>query len=104
MEPVRPVVTPVTAAPVVRAAQRPAMVAPAALVVSVGIFVVLLVFPQKERGTGRFEAGGGRNITRDSPRKAIELAARFTLLVAMLAGAWGLARLSGVLAAGIFGG
>ena len=76
----------------------------AALVVSVGIFVVLLVFPQKERGTGRFEAGGGRNITRDSPRKAIELAARFTLLVAMLAGAWGLARLSGVLAAGIFGG
>ena len=74
----------------------------AALVASVGIFATLLVFPQKERGTGRFEAGGGRNITRDSPRKAIELAARFTLLVAMLAGAWGLARLSGMLAAGIF--
>ena len=74
----------------------------AALVVSVGIFAVLLVFPQKEKGTGRFEAGGGRNITRDSPKKAIELAARFTLLMVMLAGAWGLARLSGMLAAGIF--
>ena len=75
-----------------------------ALVVSVGIFVVLLVFPQKAKGTGRFETGGGRNVTRDSPRKAVETAARFTMLMVMLAGAWGLARLSGVLAAGIFGG
>ena len=76
----------------------------AALVVSVGIFAVLLVFPPKQGGNGRFVTGGGRDTTRHTPRKSVETAARFTLLVAMLAGAWGLARLSGMLAAGIFGG
>ena len=75
----------------------------AALVASVGIFAVLLVFPPKQGGNGQFTVGGGRDTTRHTPKKAVETAARFTLLVAMLAGAWGLARLSGVLAAGIFG-
>jgi hypothetical protein len=75
----------------------------AALVIAVGIFVVLLVFPPKQGGNGRFVTGGGRDETRHTPRKAVETAARFAVLIAMLAGAWGLARLSGVLAAGLLG-
>jgi hypothetical protein len=76
----------------------------AALVISVGIFVVRVLVPAKVKGTGRFETGGGRNSTRDSPRQAIETTGRFVIFVFLVSGVWGLVRLSGWVAAGLLGG
>jgi hypothetical protein len=76
----------------------------AALVLAVGIFVVQVLAPSKQRGTGRFEAGGGRNSTHPSPRRAVETTVRFALFVFLVTGVWGLVRLSGWVAAGLLGG
>lgn len=74
------------------------------LTVSVGIFIVLLMTAAwiRQKGTGRFEAGGGRN--GGNPVKAIiPPAAAFMVLVILLAGAWMLVRVASGLSGGMFG-
>lgn len=74
------------------------------LTVSVAVFVVILMIAAwvRQKGTGRFEAGGGRN--GGNPVKAIvPPAAAFMVLVILLAGVWALVRVAGGLAGGAFG-
>lgn len=73
------------------------------LTVSVGIFIVLLMMAAwiRQKGTGRFEAGGGRN--GGNPVKAIiPPAAAFLVLIILLSGVWALVRVAGGLSSGAF--
>ncbi|MDO3357780.1 hypothetical protein [Mycobacteroides abscessus] len=73
------------------------------LTVSVGIFIVLLMLAAwvKQKGTGRFEAGGGRN--GGNPIRAIvPPAAGFLVLTILLAGVWALVRVASGLSGGMF--
>lgn len=73
------------------------------LVISVGIFIVILMIAAwgKAKGTGRFEAGGGRN--GGNPFKTlIPPAAAFLILVILLSGVWALVRVAGGLSGGAF--
>lgn len=73
------------------------------LTVSVGVFIIVLMLAAwgKTKGTGRFEAGGGRN--GGNPVKAIvPPAAAFVVLVILLSGVWALVRVSSGLSSGAF--
>lgn len=73
------------------------------LTVSVAVFIVLLMLAAwvRQKGTGRFEAGGGRN--GGNPVKAIiPPAAAFLILVILLSGVWALVRVAGGLSGGAF--
>lgn len=73
------------------------------LTVSVAVFIVLLMLAAwgKAKGTGRFEAGGGRN--GGNPFKTlIPPAAAFLILVILLSGVWALVRVAGGLSGGAF--
>ena len=73
------------------------------LTVSVGVFIVILMMAAwvRQKGTGRFEAGGGRN--GGNPVKAIiPPAFAFLVLVILLSGVWALVRVAGGLAGGAF--
>lgn len=74
------------------------------LVISVGIFIVVLMIAAwgKAKGTGRFEAGGGRN--GGNPFKTLmPPAAAFVVLSVLLAGVWALMKMAGGLSSGLFG-
>lgn len=71
------------------------------LTISVGIFIVILMMAAwiKQKGTGRFEAGGGRN--GGNPIKALmPPATAFLVLVILLSGVWALVRVAGGLSSG----
>ncbi len=73
------------------------------LTVSVAVFIVLLMLAAwvRQKGTGRFEAGGGRN--GGNPVKAIiPPAAAFLILVILLSGVWALVRVASGLSGGAF--
>lgn len=73
------------------------------LTVSVGVFIVILMAAAwiKQKGTGRFEAGGGRN--GGNPVKAIiPPATAFLVLIILLSGVWALVRVAGGLSSGAF--
>ncbi|MBN7481018.1 hypothetical protein [Mycobacteroides abscessus] len=73
------------------------------LTVSVAVFIVLLMLAAwvRQKGTGRFEAGGGRN--GGNPVKAIiPPAAAFLILVILLSGVWALVRVASGLSSGAF--
>ena len=71
------------------------------LTVSVGVFIVILMIAAwvKTKGTGRFEAGGGRN-GGNPVKQLIPPAAAFLVLVILLSGVWALVRVAGGLAGG----
>lgn len=73
------------------------------LTVSVGIFIVLLMCAAwvKQKGTGRFEAGGGRN-GGNPIRAVVPPAAGFMVLVILLAGVWMLVKMAAGLSGGMF--
>lgn len=77
----------------------------AVLVICVGVFVVLVLQSAygKTKGSGRFQAGGGREGRESGIRNIAPVGLSFLIFVVLVIGAYGIVRMSGLLSGGLFG-